>query len=116
MRLSEEEYRLLMGGRQPKKSKYNAVIVQRDGFKFDSKKEANRYDELVLLQKAGEVIWFMMQPPFYMPGCKYVADFMVFWADGRVTIEDVKGFRTAKFKADIKRMAVFYPHVKIEEM
>ena len=96
--------------------KFKAVRVERDGFKFPSKKEAARYDELKLLQRSMDVIWFMMQPPFYMPGCKYVADFMVFWPDGKVTIEDIKGYRTAKFKADIKRMAVFYPHVTIQEL
>lgn len=96
--------------------KYSAVRVERDGYKFASKKEGRRYDELVLLKKAGEVIWFMMQPPFYMPGCKYVADFMVFWSDGSVTVEDVKGFKTPKYKADVARMAVHYPEVEIKEI
>lgn len=96
--------------------KYGAIRVERDGFKFASKKEGHRYDELKLLQKAGEVIWFMMQPPFYMPGGKYVADFMVFWTDGSVTVEDVKGMKTPKYKADIKRMAVHYSAVTITEI
>lgn len=93
--------------------KYSAIRVERDGYKFASKKEGRRYDQIILLQKAGEVIWFMMQPPFYMPGCKYVADFMVFWANGTITIEDVKGFKTAKFEADMKRMAIYYPSIDI---
>jgi len=96
--------------------KYGAVRVEREGFKFQSKKEGRRYDELKLLQKAGEVVWFMMQPPFYMPGCKYVADFLVFWTDGTVTVEDVKGMKTPKYKADVKRMAVHYPAVTITEI
>jgi len=96
--------------------KYGAVRVERDGFKFASKKEGCRYDELILLKKAREVLFFMLQPAFYMPGGKYVADFMVFWADGSITIEDVKGFKTAKFKADVKRMAVHYPHIEIQDL
>jgi hypothetical protein len=94
--------------------KYGAVKVKRDGHTFDSKKEGKRYDELILLKDAGEVIWFMLQPPFYFPSSKYVADFMVFWADGTCTVEDVKGFMTPKFKADMKRMAIYYPMVNVE--
>ena len=96
--------------------KYNAVSVERDGFRFSSKKEGRRYDELKLLQKAGEVVWFMMQPPFYLPGSKYVADFMVFWADGTVTVEDVKGFLTPVYKAKKRQMAIYYPAVEITEI
>ena len=96
--------------------KYGAVRVERDGHKFASKKEGKRYDELKLLKEAGEVVWFMLQPPFYFPSGKYVADFMVFWSDGNCTVEDVKGFRTPKFKADLKRMSVYYPMVEIKEL
>lgn len=96
--------------------KYSAVRVERDGFKFASKAEGRRYDELALLKRGGEVVWFMLQPPFYMPGGKYIGDFMIFWADGTVTVEDVKGFRTPKYKADLKRLAVYYPEVEIVEV
>ena len=34
-------------------SKYNAIKTERDGIKFDSKKEAKRYKELKLLEKGG---------------------------------------------------------------
>jgi len=30
--------------------------------------------------------------------------------------EDVKGFKTAKFKADVKRMKIYYPHIDIQEI
>ncbi len=96
--------------------KYRAVRVERDGYKFSSKKERTRYDELVLLKNAGEVLFFMLQPPFYMPGVKYVADFMVFWADGTVTVEDVKGMLTPTYKSKKRMMAVHYPHVEIQEI
>ena len=98
------------------KHKYGAVRVERNGFKFASKKERNRYDELILLQRAGEVLFFMLQPPFYMPGVKYVADFMVFWADGSVTVEDCKGFLTDTYKMKKRMMAIHYKHVDIQEM
>lgn len=38
-----------------KPSKYRAKPVAIDGIRFDSQKEARRYGELVLLQKAGEI-------------------------------------------------------------
>ena len=96
--------------------KYGAVTVERDGFKFRSKKERRRYDDLILLKRSGDVLFFMMQPPFYMPGAKYVGDFLIFWADGSVTLEDVKGFKTPTYKAKKKMMAVHYPHVEIIEI
>ena len=37
------------------KSKYGAKKVEIDGIIFDSKKEGRRYQELKMLQKAGEI-------------------------------------------------------------
>ena len=105
-----------MAWKKQSRHKFGAVRVERDGHKFPSKKEGNRYDELKMLQEAGEVIWLMLQPPFYFPASKYVADFMIFWADGTCTVEDVKGFKTPKYKADLKRMAIHYPSVTIQEI
>ena len=68
-----------------------------DGILFASQKEAKRYSELKLLQKAGEVELFLLQTPVHFPGGgKYVLDFLVFWADGSVTFEDVKSDGTRK--------------------
>lgn len=96
--------------------KFGAIRVDRDGYKFSSKKERRRYDELILLKRSGDVLFFMMQPPFYMPGAKYVGDFLIFWADGSVTLEDVKGILTQKYKVKKKLMAIHYPHIEIEEI
>lgn len=40
---------------KPKKSKYGAVKTEVDGIMFDSKREASRYQELRLLEQAGEI-------------------------------------------------------------
>lgn len=96
--------------------KYGAKPVERDGFKFASKKEAKRYDELILLQRSGDVVMFLMQVPFRMPGTKYVADFMVFWLDRNVTVEDVKGFKTPTYKTKKRMMAIHFPSVEITEI
>ncbi len=86
-------------------NKYNAKKTIIDGIKFDSKKEANRYCELKLLEKAGEIIKlelqprFQLQPKFEKNGKKYraieyVADFRYFdMASKKMVVEDVKGFR-----------------------
>ena len=96
--------------------KYNAVQVKRDGYTMKSKKQAHRYDELVLLKKAGECLFFLFEVPFRMPGTVYWADFIPFWADGTVTVEDVKGFKTDTYKMKKRMMAVHYPSVEIQEI
>ena len=75
--------------------KFNAIRTEIDGIKFASKKEAKRFIALQQLQKAGEIVFFLRQVPFHIPGgLKYVCDYVVFWADGHVSVEDVKGFKT----------------------
>ena len=90
--------------------KFNAVQVEYDGIKFPSKREGNRYLELKLLQKTGEVVFFLRQPMFDLPGnVKYRADFIIFWAAGFVTIEDVKGVRTKEFIRAKRQVEALYP-------
>ena len=78
--------------------KFNAVAVERDGFRFKSKMQRKRYDELKLAQTAGDVVMFLQEVPFRMPGTVYWADFLVFWSNGTTTVEDVKGMETPRFK------------------
>lgn len=47
-----------------RRSKYGAVKTIVDGFPFASKKEASRYGELKLLEKAGEIRGLVLQPAF----------------------------------------------------
>ena len=96
--------------------KFRAVQVERDGFKFPSKKEGARYDELKLLKQAGEVIFFLHQVPFRMAGSTYWADFMVFWSNGDATVEDVKGFKTPSYKKQKAMMKIHFPMVEIQEI
>lgn len=87
-----------------KRSKYGNSKTEVDGIKFDSEKEANRYKELRLLLKAGEIGLFRMQVEYELnPGgthsLKYVADFVyIITATGETVVEDVKGFRTREYK------------------
>lgn len=122
--------------------KYNNKKIEVDGMTFDSKKEANRYKELSLLQKAGEISGLRTQVRYvlipsqrevsdevytmgenkgkYKPGkllereCTYVADF-VYYKDGEVIVEDTKGFRTKEYI--IKRKLMLYVHhIQIKEI
>lgn len=97
-----------------RKHKFGAKPAERAGIRFDSKKEANYYDRLKLREKAGEVVMFLRQVPFHLPGgVKYVVDFQEFHADGTVHFVDVKGMETAAFKAKKKMVEAMYP-VEIE--
>lgn len=97
------------------KHKYNAKPTEADGIKFASKKEAKVFGELCLLQKSGDVLFFLRQVPLHLPGgVKYVCDFQVFWAEGVVEFWDVKGFKTPMYKAKKKMVENLYPIEIIE--
>lgn len=99
------------------KHKYNAKKTYAKGFKFDSQKEAKRYCELELLEKAGLIknlkkqvrydILMNGEPVKYESGrtIYYLADFEYFDIEKkRKIIEDVKGMDTPVSK--IKRALV----------
>lgn len=108
--------------------KYRAVKTEVDGVIFDSKKEAKRYQELMLLKRAGEVTEVQLQPEYIlMPkfrhkatgeavrAIKYKADFLVTYADGHQEIEDVKGMRTEIYSMKRKLFMHKYPELIIRE-
>ena len=97
-----------------KRHKFNAKPTKSDGIRFDSKLEARYYDQLKLRQRAGEVVFFMRQVPFHLPGgVRYVCDFQEFWSDGTVHFVDVKGMETSDFKMKKKQVEALYP-IEIE--
>jgi hypothetical protein len=109
-------------------SKYNSKKTVVDGQTFDSKKEANRYQELVLLEKAGVIKNLSRQVKFVLiPSqrdesgkviereCSYKADFMYYDEAGETIVEDVKGFRTKEYI--IKRKLMLYQYgIRIREV
>lgn len=91
------------------KHKFRAIATVNDGIKFPSKKEAKRYGELKLLQSKNQVLFFLRQVPFHLEAnIKYVCDFMVFWSDGSITIEDVKGVKTKIYILKKKQVEARY--------
>jgi len=94
--------------------KFAAVATITDGIRFDSKKEARYYGQLKLRQAAGEVIQFLRQVPFHLPGgVRYVVDFMEFRADGSVVFVDVKGLETESFKAKRRMVETLYSPITL---
>lgn len=121
-------------------SKYGAKKVTVDGFTFDSKKEARRYQELFLMELDGEITNLQMQVKYILipsqyatterysktgkrlkdgrvcieKECAYIADF-VYEQDGKLIVEDTKGFRTPEYI--IKRKLMLYIHgIRIQEV
>ena len=90
--------------------KFGAIRTELDGIKFASKKEARAYQNLDLRKKAGDVLFFLRQVPFHLPGgTKHVIDFVTFNADGSVHFIEVKGYDTPMGKMKRKMVEAQYP-------
>ena len=85
--------------------KYRNKPTEVDGIMFDSKKEARRWGELKLLEKAGGISKIKRQPEYHLSVngvmiCKYSADFEYYdhkWCPERkLIVEDVKSPATRK--------------------
>ena len=99
----------------PGKSKYHAQRTEVDGITFDSKAEGKRWKALRMIQACGEIRCVCRQPEFLLPGgVKYRADFLIWWKDGRISVEDVKGVRTAAYIMKRKQMKACWG-IEIEE-
>lgn len=108
-------------------NKFHARKVTVNGIKFDSKKEANRYCELKLLQRAGKIqnlqrqVRYLLIPAQYDEEgkkiesyCNYIADF-VYKENGKLVVEDVKGVRTKEYIIKRKLMLSVYG-IRIKEV
>ena len=106
--------------------KYHNTKVTKGDLVFDSKKEALRWNELLLLRKAGAIsnlerqVKFVLIPTQTRNGkvvereCSYIADF-VYTENGKKVVEDVKGYRTEVYK--LKRKLMLYTYgIKIKEI
>jgi len=95
-------------GLTPRPSKYRNQKTAVDGITFDSKKEANRYCELKVMEKGGLISKLALQQSFELapsvtiagrkrPSLKYMADFC-YYLNGLFVVEDVKGMKTDVYK------------------
>lgn len=108
-----------------KQSKYKNKKTIVNGIEFDSKKEAKRYQELLLLQRQGIITDLKRQVPYILVpafnlnkkryrAMSYVADF-VYKENGKEIVEDTKGYRTEVYKIKKKLMAYIY-QIEIREV
>lgn len=100
-------------------TKYNARRVELDGQRFDSQAEAARYQELVLLERAGAITGlrvhpvYLLEPRARMNGqwlrpVRYIADFE-YRENGALVVEDVKGVETSVFRLKANLFKRRYP-------
>ncbi len=108
-------------------TKYRAKRTLFDGIWFDSKKEALRYQELKLLERAREITDLELQPEFLIHDkfkfqskvyreIKYIADFQ-YKEKGNpsvLVVEDVKGIETPVFKMKWKMTLARYANYKYD--
>ena len=151
LRLTQEEFNRLFKGKAPlckgssakggeglKKNKYNAVKTEAYGKIFDSAHEAERYGELLLLERAGEIYDLKTQVKYILIPAKrepdktgprggvkkgkiieretsYKADFVYKTKDGAEIVEDAKGYREKSYK--LKRKLMLQVHgIRIKEV
>ncbi len=100
---------------KPKKSKYGNTRTEVDGKKFDSKHEAEIYQQLRMMLRAGEIKAVIRQVPFDLPGgIRYFADFGVIYPDDRVEFWDAKSPATAKNRVYINKKKQMMSEWRIE--
>ena len=109
-------------------AKYKNKKVEVDGIKFDSKREATRYGQLKILEKAKLIKElelqkvFELQPSFRKNGktyrkITYKADF--YYYDNHLekyVVEDTKGFKTETYKIKKKMFEYVYPELELIEL
>lgn len=107
-------------------SRFPVVSKERrtvDGIVFDSGKEAKRYAQLCLMEKAGAISDLEVQAEFRVaingqPYCKFTPDFL-YRENGKIVAEDVKSSGTAQdaaYKLRIKAARLAYPNVEFREV
>lgn len=104
-------------------NKYKNKKIQIDMYVFDSVRESQRYKELKLLERAGEISNLELQPRFLLQDSfkkngrtfrkiEYVADFK-YIENGKTIVEDVKGIQTDVFKLKHKIFEKVYPDLEL---
>ena len=97
-------------------NKYGAKQAIVDGYTFASQREANRYRELRLLQKAGVITNLELQKRYSIKVngvhvCDYISDFE-YDENGKHVVEDSKGVRTPVYKLKRRLVeAVYNVHI-----
>lgn len=125
-------------------NKLHAERVSLGGERFDSKREARRWQELLWMQKAGEIsdlrrqVKYVLIPTQREPGTvgkrgavkpgriierevAYYADFVYMDRNGETVVEDAKGFRDPSSATYAKyvlkrKMMLFFHGIRVREV
>lgn len=127
------------------KNKYGNRKITINGIEFDSRKEARRYNELLLMEKAGAIKGLRRQVPFELIPAQYedvytgeyyqrgehkgepkmkrvcVEKAVTYYADfvylegGETVVEDTKGFKTPEYILKRKLMR-YLLGIRIKEL
>lgn len=111
-------------------TKYNAKKTEVNGITFDSKLEAERYEQLLWLERAGEISDLWLQVELQMNhgridpetgekirSTNYNADFMyVDKAQHKIIIEDTKGMETPEFRLKWNLAQSQYPEYEFRKV
>lgn len=112
-------------------SKYGNQKITIDNITFDSTGEGLRYKELKLLEKTGQITDLQLQKKFIIvpeirepdtvgprgggkkgkliqSAAYYIADFVYYDKNGKLVVEDFKGFKTDLYKLKKKLMKYIY--------
>ena len=112
-----------------KRAKYGNRKVELDGETFDSVKEYSRWQELKLMERAGEIYELQRQVPFVVIPAqrddrgklverevKYIADFTYREKCGnRLVVEDTKGMKTREYILK-RKMMLYRLGIRIQEV
>ena len=110
------------------RTKYGAVKIEINGRRFDSRKEGDRYRDLLLLEAAGEIHCLELQPRYELQAAfnhrgtkyraiSYTADFR-YWEKGDLVVEDVKSPPTRRKTDYVIRKKLFlkqHPEIVFKE-
>ncbi len=109
-----------------RRHKYGAKRTTVGQHTFDSKAEAERYKELLILARANLITGLELQPVFMLQesfmhdgkrirSIKYVADFKYVTSlpNGQVVVEDVKGVQLPVFRLKRKLFLKRFPDIEL---
>lgn len=106
-----------------KPKKYKNVNCIADGYRFDSRREADYYGQLKMEKRAGLILDFERQVEFplfaWVPMnferqevCRHRVDFLVTLPDFRKEVREVKGFATDIWNLKRKLFEANYPEIE----
>ena len=110
LRMTAAEYQARSQKKQPRIRNVRRKVI--NGIEFASTREARAWQDLCLIQQAGQISELRRQVPFALDIngvhiCDYVADF-VFVRSGQQIVQDAKGFRTEIYRLKRKLMLAIH--------